>query len=181
MRAHLGVVERPEVLSHDLAKLEEELRSRAGSSSTSAADKQMFASGLCADDVPGSRVRSMAASPEREPSCHLRHLVARAAEGSSEAIAAMHDHVVVAEWAIDVARGTSTIAATQGKHHLLGTVPPELRVRYERLAIARPVAAIGAALTVKILMTRDPRQRAIRWSSLGDVPLDVASRDLGER
>jgi hypothetical protein len=90
----------------------------------------------------------------------------------------MHDHVVVAEWALDVARGTSTIASTEGKHHFLGVVAPELRTRYERIALARPVTAIGAALTVKLLVEGDPHQRALQWATLGDVPLDVAEREL---
>jgi hypothetical protein len=122
----------------------------------------------------------MAAPKEREPACHLRHLVARADDDAARAVAlaAMHDHVVVAVWALEVARGASTIAQAEGAHRLLTPVVPELRARYERIALARPVAAIGAGEAARILMEGDPKARAAAWSALGDVPLDVAEREL---
>jgi len=189
-RAHLGVSSDADELSRRLAALAVELRARAEQAVGGAGigrdelaerlEKHVFAAGPCHDAVPGSRVRSMAAPKEREPACHLRHLVARADDPTAHAVAlaAMHDHVVVALWAVDVARGASTIAAAQGTHRLLAPVLPEVRARYERIAVARPVAAIGAGETARILMAGDPKARAAAWSALGDVPLDVAARAL---
>ena len=122
----------------------------------------------------------MAAPQEREPGCHLRHLVSRAEDDTALAIAlaAMHDHVVVAQWALEVASGAATIAEAQGRHRLLVPVLPDTRARYERFALARPVAALGAGETARILLMGEPKARASAWTALGDVPLDVARREL---
>lgn len=190
LRAELGVSAPAEDLARDLAALETNLRTRAeqavaaanlGRDALAAAlERNVFVAGLCIDAVPGSHVRSMAAPPEREPACHLRHLVARAEDDTARAIAlaAMHDHVIVAEWALDVARGASTIASAQSGHRLLVPILPDTRARYERIALARPLAAIGAAETARILVEGDPKQRAAAWAVLGDVPLDIARKEL---
>ncbi len=189
-RAHLGTTESAEALARELATTEADLRTRAEEAIAAAhvkpdslgamLDKHVFVTGPCIDAVPGSRVRSMAAPQEREPACHLRHLVARAEDETSRAIAlaAMHDHVVVAEWALDVARGTATIAEAQAQHRLLVPVMPDTRARYERFALARPVAALGAGEAAHILLMGDPNARASAWNALGDVPLDIARREL---
>jgi hypothetical protein len=215
-RAHLGTTESPQILAQELAITEADLRARTNQALTAAGltgdalamnlEKQVFVSGQCIDAVPGSRVRSMAAAPEREPACHLRHLVSNieddatsvhdgrgSAEGRASwsptaggtrddgralALAVMHDHVVIAQWALDVARGDATIAEAQGRHRLIVPIFPDTRARYERIALARPVAAIGAGETVRILLVGDPKARAKAWSALGDVPLDVARREL---
>ena len=189
-RAHLGTTESPEVLARELAVTVADLRTRAEEALANAhvsrealgpmLDKQVFVTGACIDAVPGSRVRSMAAPPEREPGCHLRHLIARIEDDTARALAlaAMHDHVVVAAWALDVARGTATIAEAQARHRLLVPVMPDTRARYERFALARPVAALGAGETARLLLVGDPRARATAWTAIGDVPLDVARREL---
>lgn len=189
-KTHLGVSEPPEELARQLESLEADLRTKAEQAIASAhvdhdavaaaLDKQTFVAGTCLDAVPGSRVRSMAAPEERRPACHLRHDVSRAEGDSARAVAlaTMHDHVVVAEWALDVARGISTIAQAQSKHHLFMPVSPDTRARYERIALVRPVAAIGAGEATRILVAGDPTARAVAWSTLGDVPFDVARRHL---
>ncbi|MBX3258304.1 MAG: hypothetical protein KF782_01185 [Labilithrix sp.] len=190
-RAHLGTTESPDELARELAAAEADLRARTEAAVAAAGlgrdsleaslEKQVFVSGPCLDAVPGSPVRSMAAPQEREPACHLRHLVAHADDDAARAIAlaAMHDHVAVASWALDVARGAATIAETQGRHRLFVPVLPGTRARYERIALARPVAALGAGEAVRVLLAGDVYARATAWSSLGDVPLDVARRELG--
>ena len=191
-RAHLGTTDAPEVLARELAAAAADLRARAEQAIAAAnmsrdslgtlLDKQVFVTGPCIDAVPGSRVRSMAAPQEREPGCHLRHLVAQAEDGAALAIAlsAMHDHVVVAQWAVDVARGTASFGVAHGRFRLLVPVLPDTRARYERFALARPVAALGAGEVARtLLMGDDPRARASAWTALGDVPLDVARRELG--
>lgn len=192
-RVHLGVSAPAEQWARDLDALAQDLRARAegavaaagltGDALEAALDGRVFASGACVDAVPGSRVRSIAAPPEREPACHLRHLVARAEDDAARAVAlaAMHDHVVVAAWALDVARGERAIAEAASRARLLVPVLPDTRARYERVALARPIAALAAAETVSVLMAGDPTARAKAWASLGEVPLDVAKRELAER
>ena len=189
-RTHLGLTEPPEALARDLMALESVLRTRAEQAVSAAhldrdalaasVDRLVFVSGPCVDAVPGSRVRSMAAPPEREAACHLRHLVSQADDEMARALAlvAMHTHVVVAEWALEVARGAATIAEAQGRHRLLIPVLPDTRARHERIALARPVAAIGAGEAAHILAAGDPWKRASEWASLGDVPFDVARVEL---
>lgn len=185
MKAHLGITASPDELAKSLDELAVDLRARAekavtaakvGREPLAALEAKVLASGPCIDAVPGSRIRSMAAPPEREPACHLRHFVANAEDDNTKALTlvAMHDHVVVASWALDVARGAATLAETQARHRLFVPVGADTRARYERVALARPVAAIGAGESVRILVKGDPKA----WSALGDVPLDVARREL---
>jgi hypothetical protein len=188
-----GVVEHADELANELAAAEEHLKASAGAAISEAGlerrtvlddlDRILFHVGACADVVPGSRVRSMAAPPEREPSCHLRHFVARAESPKNRALAlaAMHDHVVIAEWALDVARGAATLGNAQGRHLRLLATPPHTRARWERIATARPVAAIGAGVTVTLLLRGDAHARAAAWGALGDVPLKLAARALATR
>jgi hypothetical protein len=140
----------------------------------------VFAPKDCIDAVPGSRVRSMAAPPERAAGCHLRHLVAATEDDSSRgiALAAMHDHVVVAQWALDVAGGKGALAEATRAHPLFALAEPEAQARLERIAQARPVVAIGAGEVVRVLLISDPEQQARAWNALGDVPLDIAAARL---
>ena len=186
-RAHLGIS--LEGLGGELIALEADTRARAERAMTDAhvgrdvldarLPKEIFAAGPCNDAVFDSRVRSMAAPEEREAGCHLRHLVAVADDDAAQAIAlvVMHDHVVVATRALDVARGSS-LAEAEARHRLIAPVMPDRRARLERIALARPVSAIGAALTVSILVDGEPRMRARAWLRVGEVPLDVARTEL---
>lgn len=190
-RAHLGITESPDDLARALAAAEADLRAQAEKAVASAGlrpddlatslEKHVFVSGPCLDAVPGSRVRSMAAPLEREPACHLRHLVSRMEDERERALAlaAMHDHVAIASWALDVARGAFTIDEAEARHRLFVPVLPDTRARYERIALARPVSAIGAGEAVRILSAGDAKTRAGAWSAVGDVPFDVARRELG--
>jgi hypothetical protein len=190
LHAHLGLNMSAEDLAKRLAAAEEESRQRAVravAATTSNLDalgpsveRHVFTMGPCLDAVPGSRVRSMAAPPEREASCHLRQFVARGDDALGQALAliAMHDAVVVAQWALDVARGTSTVAEAQGRHRLLVPPMPDARARYERIALARPITAIASGETVALLLDGDPKARAAAWAKLGDVPFDIAAKEL---
>jgi hypothetical protein len=153
-----------------------ESRTNAGSVDLS---ERVFVEGPCVDAVPGSRVRSLAAPEERESACHLRHLVAASEDAAARriAFAAMHDHVVVAAWALALARGTP-LARAIANHALFGALGPAQRSRLERLATVRPLSALAAAETVRLLMAGDPWERAKAWRSIGDVPFDVAAREL---
>ncbi len=186
LTAHLGGAVSAESLAKSLA--DAEARSRALAAPALAAsslsrdvlsgrlEPLLFASGPCVDAVPGSRIRSMAASPEREPACHLRHAVANARDDMARALAyaALHDHVIVAQWALDVARGTATLDRSARDRHLLAPPSSALSAKLERFALARPTAAIGAGQAAAILLAEggDPVARAQAWATLGEVPLD---------
>ncbi len=188
LTAHLGGKNSADSLAKALAEAEQRSRALAEPALQSSGltrdalssrlEPLLFASGACVDAVPGSRIRSMAASPEREPACHLRHAVARADDDAARALAfaALHDHVVVAQWALDVARGTSTLDRAARDRHLLAPPSSGLRAKLERFALARPTAAIGAGYAAWILLHdgADPVERAKAWSGIGEVPLDNA-------
>ena len=191
LETHLGTKLAPEALERRLDAAERILRAAATRATDEArldpdalaahAGPLVFAGGACAVAVPGSRVRSMSPSPERAVACRLRQNAAAATDDGARAhaLVAMHDHVVVAQWALDVARGTATIAQATGKHRPLSRPGPDVAARWERIALARPTAAIGGGLAAEVLYgTGDPSARARAWSELGEVPLDVAERML---
>lgn len=191
MQTHLGLALAPEALDAKLASLERTLRAAAERAVTAAhlegdalathAAPLVFASGPCAVAVPGSRLRSMMPPPERASACRLRQAVASATDDASRAytLVAMHDHVVVAQWALDVARGATTIAQATGKHRPLSRPGPDVTARWERVALARPTAAIGGGLAAGVLYgSGDAEANAKAWTVLGEVPLDVAQREL---
>ena len=194
MRAHLGSATTADALERDLDRAEKELKKRAAAALEAAhvgrevlvprLSTMVFARGDCIDAVPGSRVRSMAATDERVAACHLRHVVASAQDETSRAIAlaAMHDHVVVAQWALDVARGKGALAQATNAHALFALADPDHQARLERIAQARPVMAIAAGEAVGILLASgDPAKQARAWNELGDVPIDVARKELEPR
>lgn len=191
LQVHLGLALAPDVLERRLDAAERALRSAATRAADGAhldpdalaahAALLVFAGGPCAVAVPGSRVRSMAPSPERAVGCRLRQGMLSATDDTMRAymLVAMHDHVVVAQWALDAARGTATIAQATGKHRPLSRPGPDVAARWERIALARPVAAIGGGLAADVLFgAGDPGARARVWSELGEVPLDIAEREL---
>ncbi len=191
LQTHLGYASTPELLERRLDDAERALRAAATRAAEEAhldadalaahAAPLVFAGGPCAVAVPGSRARSMAPSPERAVACRLRQGAVAATDDASRAhtLVAMHDHVIVAQWALDVARGMATIAEATGKHRPLSRPGPDVAARWERIALARPTAAIGGGLAADVLYaTGDPGARARAWSELGEVPLDIAEREL---
>lgn len=191
VRTHLGLTLTAEALEARLASLEQVLRTSAeasieashlaGDALANNAAPLVFATGACAVAVPGSRVRSLSPPPERAAACRLRATVSSASDALSRAYAlvAMHDHVVVAQWALDVARGKATIAQATAHHRPLSRPGPDVVAHWERIALARPTAAIGGGLAAALLNEKaDPQARARAWAELGEVPLDVAEREL---
>ncbi len=190
LRAHVGVALSPEAIETALTTQVKsivgsvkELRDTAPSGTeavTTRAAAATLPSTECSDVVPSSRVRSMIPPPERIASCHLRHVASAATDPDARAAAgiALHDSMIVALWALDMARGSS-LAQTTAKHHLVGRSAVDAQARLERIALARPVAAIAAGLSAALLAeTPDPPTRARAWSTLGDVPLDIATTEL---
>jgi hypothetical protein len=196
VQAHLGFALTPEALDARLSSLEKALRTAAVAAIEAAhvgtdaladhAAPLVFRAGPCAVAVPGSRVRSMSPPPERIAACQLRQTVATASDAPARAhaLVVMHDHVVVAQWALDVSRGTATIAQTTGRHRPLSRPGPDVIARWERIALARPTAAIGGGLAAGVLYVAGESEVATRarlWSELGEVPLDIAEREVQMR
>lgn len=192
LRVHLGTPLAADELARRFASAEADLRQKAEEATklgglgqselAEEVERYPFAAGPCSDEVAGSHVRSMAASDERAAACHLRHRVGASATERDRALAlvAMLDHLVVAEWALDVARGACALGEAEARHPAFLPLGPDARARYERLAIVRPIVAIAAGETTVILLAGDPRLRAAAWSTVGDVPLDIAARELEE-
>jgi len=191
LHAHLGLSLAPEALDAKLTAMEQALREaatralkKAGVSADEAETKAaplVFGKQPCEVAVAGSRLRSMRPPPERGPACRLRAVQASATDDTAGAVAlvVMHDHVTVARWAFDVARGASTIAQTTGKNRPLSTPGPDVIAKWERVALAQPAVAIGGGYAAGVLYgAGDPGSRAETWSVLGEVPLDVAEREL---
>jgi hypothetical protein len=193
VQAHLGFALTPEALDARFSSLERALRTAAETAIETAhlgtdalaehAAPLVFPAGPCAVAVPGSRVRSMSPPPERLAACQLRQTVATASDAPARAhaLVAMHDHVVVAQWALDVARGAATIAQTTGRHRPLSRPGLDVTARWERIALARPTAAIGGGIAAGVLYDAGEAEIATRarlWSELGEVPLDIAEREV---
>jgi hypothetical protein len=194
VQAHLGIAVDPATLDRRLADAQGKVRAAAERATAAAklegdalgarVSAAMFGATPCVDAVAGSRVRSMAPPPERGPVCRLRHVLTAATDDASRAVAlaTMHDDIVVARWAIAVAHGEGTIAELAAKHRLFVRSTPDVTARLERAALARPVSAIAAGVAAAMLIQGDdPIARARAWTALGEVPLDVAERELTKR
>lgn len=194
VRAHLGLAITAEDLDARLAVIETELKKGAAVAlaharlSAEVAETQaaplVFGSTPCVVAIPGSRVRSMVPPPERASACRLRRILISATDDTSRVVAllVLHDHVTVARWALDVARGTATIAQATAKHRPLSRPGPDVIAKWERIALAQPTVAIGGGLAAGLLSgPGDPEGRARAWSAIGEVPMDIAERELRVR
>jgi len=195
VRAHLGVLPPMNVVEKWLATIEEmvlpkatEAASRAGLQGDALAAR---VSPLVLDDgkpcrqpIRGSVLRSSAAAPERAATCALRRAMA-ALDASADPAAraavlvAMHDQIVLALWAIDVAGGR-TIDQARGRRHLLSRPGPDVLAHWERLVAVRPAVALGGGLGAVILQGNGRwEDNARRWAlAVGDVPFELAFREL---
>lgn len=193
VRAHLGMSGQPELLDGWLAEVQKQVKPRAEAAVAQAKiSSDVLATRVaailattgepCADAVAGSPLRSMPPPAERVIPCRLRHAVANAGDDASRAVGlvALHDAVVIARWSVDVARGMATLAQSSGRHRPLSRQAPDVSARWERIALARPIVAIGGGLAaVTLYGTKgDEVERATKWSQLGDVPIDLAVREL---
>jgi hypothetical protein len=196
LSVHLGIRGTEEDIGRALANADSRLRALAEAAIPSSritptvlaqsVGPHMFEDRPCGDAVAESPIRSMLASPERTASCNLRHALREggtAAQQQAAELAALHDHVAVAWWAFDLARGASTLSQAVAKHPLIVVHTPDVTTRLERIAVARPIAAIGAGFAAAMLAPTVPEQNhaAPVWDSLGDVPFDVVERALRTR
>ncbi|MBS2018430.1 MAG: hypothetical protein JST00_36530 [Deltaproteobacteria bacterium] len=193
VKAHLGIGHPPEMLDAWLGEAQKQIRARADAALAQAnvpadtlatrVSTLLDPSGeRCADAIEGSILRALPPPPERTVACRLRHALAAPTDEASRVVGlvAMHDAIVVARWSLDVARGAATLTQTSGRHRPLSRPAPDIAAKWEREALARPAVAIGGGLAAVALYgpKGDELDRAKRWSQLGDVPLDLAIREL---
>lgn len=193
LRAHLGVAVTVEALDAAFERAEKELKARierlAASAHTPSASVApqaaalLFRNATCVDAVPDSRVRSLLAPPERNPACELRHALA-AAENDAARVTAyvmLADAIGVARCALDVLRGKASADAATARFPATA-LSPEITAHWERLAVARPVVALGAGLAAAFLLeSEDPEATARKWMKLGDAPYDWVRSELSSR
>lgn len=191
--AHLGISQPPDQLDGWLGEAQKQLRPRAEAAieqakitndtlSARVASLLEPSGERCADAIEASVLRSLPPPPERVVACRLRHALASANDDTSRAIAlvAMHDAIVIARWSVDIARGAATLVETSGRRRPLSRPAPDIAAHWERIALARPAVAIGGGLgAVALYGTKgDEADRAKKWSQLGDMPIDIAIREL---
>ncbi len=142
----------------------------------------LFAASPCRGADVASRMRRASPPPERDAACTEVHLAATATEDRDTFVTliALHDHVVVALWAL-ASRADGAPPSGELGHRLLAAATPETRARLARVAAVRPTHAITAGLAADMLARRgsDGLTRIARaWTSFGDAPLDIVEREV---
>lgn len=182
VQAHLGVALDPSTLGPRVDRLEAILRDRslaalaasgpARAQLLSRAKELLLVERRC-PPVAGSRVRSMAPPPERAAVCGaLAALAANDPPGA--ATVALHDDILLAL--------AATMTAPPPRTRLISGPEDDVVDALERDARERPAVALGVVLAAEILFAASaPDERLARWVALGDVPLDVATRELDAR
>lgn len=164
-RDFLGVTTPPAELRRELARAEEIVAKQLGARPD--IEARIFVSGRCDG---GSPARALAPPPERLAICGT--LRALASDGRA-ALAALHDEVVAAMWALGAPDDVARLAAKLDEDRTR-----ELR----RFARTEPLVAIGVGAAALLLMRGGEPQklaeRAAAWLAFGDAPLDVVAREL---
>jgi hypothetical protein len=119
--------------------------------------------------VTDTRVRAMTPPPERAAICGA--LRALTEEAAPAAVVALHDDVLLALAAV--------MPAPPPRTGLLSHPEDDAVDALQRLARERPVVALGVALAAELLYADEGAdQRVTAWRALGEVPLDIAAREL---
>jgi len=133
-----------------------------------------------------SVARGMRPPPERALVCEALLLAGEESNAREEvaALVALHDDVTIALWAIELDGGSGVVDRSRIAHRLIASVASDRESRLARAALVLPVRAIAPALAVAVLDAEGPGQRherAVRWLSYGDAPLDVVLGYLGTK
>ena len=191
LKAHLGLTLSADEWDEKLAALEQQLETQTNAAIEAAkvpsdgvettAASLVFSAQSCAAKIEDSRLRVVEPGPERSAAATVACLAAGTTDDLSRAVALMvaHDQVTVARWALDVVSGKLTIAESTAKHRPRSRPKPDFTARWERVALSQPTRALGGGYAaVLVYGAPDPASRARRWATLGDVPLDIAEREL---
>jgi hypothetical protein len=180
VQVHLGVTVDPAALPERLGRVEARLREAvqgqlqaldagARAAVLARARALVMVESSCAP-VADSRVRSFAPPPERAAVCGVLRAFDDEA-GRLPALVALHDDVLLAFAAVTPSPPSRT--------RLLSHPDDDDVDAMERAARERPAHALGPALAAEILVGAE--NRAAAWRALGDAPLDVVARELGDR
>lgn len=121
--------------------------------------------------VSDTRVRAMAPPPERAAVCGALRVLTE--ETAPAALVTLHDDVLLALAAV--------MPAPPPRTRLLSHPEDDAVDALQRLARERPVVVLGVALTAEILYAEDGAgERLAAWRALGEVPLDVAAREVAQ-
>jgi hypothetical protein len=119
--------------------------------------------------VTDTRVRAMAPPPERAAVCGALHVLAE--ESVPVALVTLHDDVLLSLAAV--------MTAPPARTGLLSHPEDDDVDALRRLARERPVVVLGVALAAELLDADDgANERLAAWRALGEVPLDIATREL---
>jgi hypothetical protein len=119
--------------------------------------------------VTDTRVRAMAPPPERAAVCGLLHVLTE--ESLPVALVTLHDDVLLSLAAV--------MTGPPARTGLLSHPEDDDVDALQRLARERPVVVLGVALAAELLEAGDGTdQRLAAWRALGEVPLDIAAREL---
>ncbi len=149
-----------------------------------AATEILLVEGACDGRGGPSLVRTVAPPPERSPVCGALRAIADA-NGPTEDLAALiavHDAVVLSQWALAIHVDHRDAEQAPEGHSLLGDVPPERVAHLIRFAAARPVACLAVARMASLLDAEGAEGRKARakwWLEFGDAPLDLVEKEMG--
>ncbi len=123
--------------------------------------------------VVGTRVRSAAPPPERDAICHALALAQRT-ESRAAALMAIHDEVVIAGWALTPPSPRAHLATLSFR------ADDDLADTMKEMAAARPLTplAVGVVAAFLYRAPADAMRVAAAWQALGDMPIDLAEREL---
>jgi hypothetical protein len=132
----------------------------------------LFADAKCTP-VVGSRARSAAPPPERSGICNALTLAQRT-ESRAAALMALHDEVVIAGWALTPPSPRAHLATMSFR------VDDDLADTMKEMAAARPLTplAVGVMAAFVYRAPADAMRVAAAWQALGDLPIDLAEREL---
>jgi hypothetical protein len=186
VRVHLGVAVEPSTLVARLDGIEARLRELADRAVASAgippaevasrARPLLLVERPC-QPVPDSRVRSLGPPAERAAICGALKVLSDEAS-AAVALVALHDDVLLAY---------AAVVPSPRRANLMSHPEDEDVDSLQRGVRERPVKALGVALAAELLYggsasparpadVVDARLRA--WRGLGEVPLDIAAREL---
>lgn len=181
--AVLGEERRPDEIAKTLTEAETALAAKAKEAlatlSDRDADRARLAAGKrlalrapCKQSVPGSLLRSLPASPEREAGCLAVHglVEAKTAQEVAEAWVLLHDRTAVALWSITFHGLASTLAVARGKATMLSLAEEPTKSALLRKAALLPGFALGPGLVAALVVRggKADSAHASRVAAFGD-------------
>jgi hypothetical protein len=136
----------------------------------------------------GEASRLRALTPPRERGRICGALEVAAGEGQVTSYVALHDDLVIALWALAVDGEVREPSGAASEAHPFFGTEPDQEARWMRVAVAQPVAVVGAGLALEALLGPGAEvdreafaARAKAWRMFGDAPVDLALAHLQDQ